>query len=99
MSFVETQAQFNTLIFKKDFHLSYNNYNIQAIGDQNGDGYDDFLIFDCKEKKSYIFFGGNPVDTIPKFIIPSQYPPIAVVDINDDNKKDLIFMIFQIENY
>ena len=40
----ETNAQFNKVIFQKFLHLSYNNYNLQALGDWNGDGYGDFLI-------------------------------------------------------
>ncbi|MDR3666186.1 MAG: T9SS type A sorting domain-containing protein [Ignavibacteriaceae bacterium] len=90
-----TKAQFNTLIFKKSFHLNHFIPNaIQSLGDQNGDGYDDFLIFDCSEKKSYIFFGGSPVDTVPKFFINSNSPPIAILDVNDDSKKDIVFYDF-----
>jgi hypothetical protein len=88
---VESNAQFNSLIFKKSFYLSPNNNNtIQSLGDQNADGYDDFLIYDCSEKKSYIFFGGNPVDTIPKFAIASNTSPVAILDLNDDHIKDIV---------
>jgi hypothetical protein len=94
----ETHSQFNTLIFKKSFHLNhFINNAIQCLGDQNGDGYDDFLIFDCGEKKSYIFFGGNPVDTIPKFAIDNDHPPLAIVDLNNDSIKDIVFYDFNIK--
>lgn len=98
ISFTEIHPQFNQLIFKKSFHLNHFYYNqIQSLGDQNGDGYDEFLIFDCNDKKSYIFFGGNPVDTIPKFIIDSDKPPIAIIDLNDDQIKDIVFYDFNIQ--
>jgi hypothetical protein len=88
----ETHSQFNTLIFKRDFNLSLSNKNIQLLGDQNGDGYDDFLIYDCQEKKSYIFFGGNPVDSIPKFIINGGWISFNLIDVNNDNHKDLVII-------
>jgi hypothetical protein len=88
----ETYSQFNQILFKKDFNLHQSNSCIQALGDQNGDGYDDFLIYDCNEQKSYIFFGGNPIDIIPKFTISGGWISFALIDINSDGYKDLVFI-------
>lgn len=94
-------GQFDSLIFKKDMSLDYLRQNIYALGDQNQDGFDDFLIYNCEEERAYIFFGGNPVDTIPDFYFdfnnPYSYPDklgIFPIDLNDDGIKDL----FCVEN-
>jgi len=90
-------SQFNKLIFKKqlnfntiDFRVYHN--PIQQLGDQNKDGYGDFLLYDCKEQKSYIYFGGNPVDTLPDLIISGGVISINLLDINNDNQKDIVFL-------
>ena len=45
--------------------------HLLAVGDQNGDGYDDILI-DCDiPDEVRLYYGGNPMDTIPDLIIPS----------------------------
>jgi hypothetical protein len=89
------------LIFKKEMSLDYLSQNIYALGDQNQDGFDDFLIYNCDEERAYIFFGGNSVDTIPDFYFdfnnPIQYPDkvgIYPIDLNDDGIKDM----FCVEN-
>jgi hypothetical protein len=87
-----TPAQFDKLIFKKDLSLGIENKKIQALGDQNGDGYDDFLIYVCNTKNSYVFFGGNPIDTIPKFTISGGWISFDLLDINNDGHKDLVFI-------
>jgi len=70
---LEVFPQFDSIIFRKDFSLNwdYGTYrrSIHAAGDLNSDGYDDFLVYDCMEASTYIFYGGNPVDTIPKIKI------------------------------
>ena len=96
-------SQFDSLIFQKEFYLDYQPWrqNILALGDQNQDGYDDFLVYHCEEERAYIFFGGNTVDTIPDFYFDfnnsARYPDklgIYPIDINDDDIKDM----FCIEN-
>jgi hypothetical protein len=87
-------CQFNEIIFQKYLNnLTYPEgvQQIFALGDQNQDCFDDFLLWNCSELKSFIFFGGNPVDTIPEFTISSLYPPAAIIDLNDDGIKDLVF--------
>ncbi len=88
-------AQFNTVIFSKQMYLLYTGKNVYALGDQNDDGYDDILVHDCNYKKVLIFFGGNPMDTIPEFefnFIMYQYIFITPIDINDDGKKDIVIV-------
>jgi len=93
----ELSAQFDSLIFKKSIAIHDDIRNmIHGLGDQNKDGYDDFLIWDCNEQKSFIFFGGNPVDTIPEYSIPSVRPPQVIIDLNDDGIKDIVFYDFNI---
>jgi hypothetical protein len=85
-------CQFNKLLFRKQISLTSNLVNIKALGDQNGDGYDDFLLHDCNLHVSYIFFGGNPPDTIPRLTIPGDYVSLSLLDVNNDGYKDLVFV-------
>jgi hypothetical protein len=76
-------------LFKK--YLSIKPDGVTYLGDQNGDGYDDFMLYDCNLGKAYIFFGGNPMDTIPKFVFNNIYSPdIKALDVNNDGKLDII---------
>jgi hypothetical protein len=76
-------------LFKKYLSIAPN--GVTYLGDQNGDGYDDFMLYDCSLGKAYIFFGGNPMDTIPKFVLNNIYSPdIKVLDVNNDGKLDII---------
>jgi hypothetical protein len=85
-------AQFDSLIFYKDgLFLDYNYRNIHTLGDQNSDGYDDIMIYDCELKAALVFFGGNPMDIIPAVIIPINLAhSIDAVDLNDDGKDDIV---------
>jgi hypothetical protein len=93
----EIFAQFDSLMFRKEHQYPCDISNmIHGLGDQNGDGYDDFLLWDCNTEQSYIFFGGSPVDTVADDSIPSMRPPQAIIDLNDDGIKDLVFYDFNI---
>jgi hypothetical protein len=95
-----TYAQFDSLIFSRGFTLDYTKRNIHALGDQNSDGYDDFMIYDCAEQKALIFFGSNPVDTIPEFIIDINFKYLmGILDINDDGMKDILMLYFEYPLY
>jgi hypothetical protein len=89
-------AQFDSLIFRKSMLLDeWRSTSIYPLGDQNGDGCDDIMLFDCNDNTGYIYFGGSPMDTIPDLSIQFfdyDYPEgnITVSDINDDGKNDLI---------
>jgi hypothetical protein len=43
-------------------------YQVAGLGDQNGDGFDDILVGAPGDRKAFIYFGGNPMDTIPDVI-------------------------------
>ena len=100
-------AQFNKIIFKQSTTM-YNDQqdvtpHVLGLGDQNHDGYDDILIINAAQKKAMIFYGGNPMDTIPKysFIIDTTYRQIlalAAIDLNDDGDKDIVISYIKDEN-
>ena len=75
-------------LFKK--YLSIKPDGVTYLGDQNGDGYDDFMLYDCNLQKAYIFFGGNPMDTIPKLQFTLPYASFITQDLNNDGKLDII---------
>ncbi|HSR18648.1 MAG TPA: hypothetical protein VLM39_11215, partial [Ignavibacteriaceae bacterium] len=81
-------SQFDSLLFEK--HLSPYKYGVVSLGDQNSDGFDDILVYDCKESKALIFFGGNPMDTIPDWQKTIIQRSIVAMDANSDSIKDII---------
>ena len=83
-----TYGQFDSLIFQKNLYPY--KYGVVALGDQNSDGCDDILIYDCSENKVSIFFGGSPMDTIPEFEFHIIQRSIVAVDVNGDTKKDIV---------
>jgi len=48
-------------------------WEIIPLGDQNGDGYDDFLTIESRAK-SYIYYGGNPGDSLPHLVFLKTRP-------------------------
>jgi hypothetical protein len=67
-------------------------FTVIGLGDVNGDGFDDILAYTAGP--SWIFFGGNPMDTIPDLGI---YTPLwsggAVGDVNADGYNDVLFRL------
>jgi hypothetical protein len=51
-----------------DSAVSKLGYQVAGLGDQNGDGFDDILVGAPGDRKAFIYFGGNPMDTIPDII-------------------------------
>jgi hypothetical protein len=81
-------SQFDSLIFQ--VNLSPYKYGVVALGDQNNDGCDDILIYDCKQNKAMIFFGGKPMSTAPVLQITIVQRSIVAMDVNGDGIKDII---------
>jgi len=81
---------------------AYDGYeNILALGDQNDDGYDDYLICEGNFRFDtlytfYFYHGGPVIDTIPyyKFSIPFRTTTgprrVIATDVNKDGWKDII---------
>lgn len=100
-----TNAQFDTTIFEKEMPITAYNMNVTgqvvALGDQNSDGCDDILIWDCDRQMASIYLGGEPMSTEPYMEISidlevypyccGERPSIASLDINNDGNNDIIF--------
>ncbi|NCS87496.1 MAG: hypothetical protein AUK34_01890 [Ignavibacteria bacterium CG2_30_36_16] len=93
-------CQFDSLIFYKQMRLIGIPQDVDAsniifpLGDQNKDGFDDIMFYDCSDKSGYIYMGGSPMDTIPANILhfyDSLYigGAITVIDLNNDHIKDI----------
>ncbi|GMU89184.1 MAG: hypothetical protein AMXMBFR49_13920 [Chlorobiota bacterium] len=67
------------------------------MGDQNGDGCDDFMVTKMdttapgSKGKAYFYYGGNPVPDTPAFYFRAFHPlAITSCDINRDGYRDVI---------
>jgi len=98
---INSYAQFDSLIFSKEMRINGSEQDVDGrtviypLGDQNKDGFDDILLYDCNDKRGYIYFGGSPMDTIAVNSIQffdSVYVggSIAIIDINNDGIKDIV---------
>jgi hypothetical protein len=94
------QTKFNTVLMKK-YQSLQNNRNILSLGDQNGDGFDDFMAFDCFAGTLSVYFGGNPIDTIPKYVFGKRYTygiaNFTSADVNHDGKVDIIISYYSFD--
>ena len=59
-----------------------------ALGDVNGDGYDDFAVSSAFDT-TFIFFGGDPFPNEPALILPGGRTGIASADFNGDGRLDI----------
>ncbi|MBC8174888.1 MAG: T9SS type A sorting domain-containing protein [Candidatus Marinimicrobia bacterium] len=61
---------------------------VKGAGDLNGDGFDDFLVSVGSKDSTYLYFGGNPIDTIPE---EAFFPDLIRIadDFNGDGYMDL----------
>ena len=75
--------------------------SVISLGDQNNDGYDDFMIYENREYVDqtafhYIYNGGLIIDTIPKLCFSLPFTRLTIsaklipFDINKDGYKDII---------
>jgi hypothetical protein len=93
---INIHAQFDKIIFQKSVNINSTQPNVYRLGDINKDGYDDILIYDCSEEKAKIFLGGNPMDTIPKYILSIpfsgflNFKSAASLDVNGDGINDVL---------
>lgn len=61
---------------------------IVPLGDQNNDGYDDFITSRFW-KKSFLFYGGNPPDSVYSFVFDSTNGRLNNIgDVNNDGFSD-----------
>ena len=90
----EVYAQFDTVVFSKEGYFSYE--SIVYMGDQNNDGYDDFVLSirpdpSLREANAMFFRGGNPISSEPVFSIPASYPrAVTATDWNRDGYRDIV---------
>ena len=74
------------------FHGPDNNagigFSVGTLGDVNGDGYDEFWVSREFPTASYVFFGGEPLDTVPDMFL--QGCVWATADLDGDGIKDVI---------
>lgn len=95
-------AQFDTIDFSKQGYFSYE--SIVYLGDQNDDGYDDFVLSvrpnpNSQAANAMFFRGGNPISTEPVFSIPVQAPrAVTACDWNRDGYRDIIIETFSPPN-
>ncbi len=87
-------AQFDTVIFVKK--APYWNEAVIYMGDQNDDGYDDFIL--CVQDANVgpngyanFYYGGNPVSSTPALKFPYYAPTTTTAcDVNRDGYRDLV---------
>ncbi len=75
--------------------------SVISLGDQNNDGYDDFMIYENREYVDQtafhsIFWGGETIDSIPDLVFSLPFTRLTIsaklipFDINKDDYKDII---------
>ena len=90
----ETNAQFDTIVFSKAGYFLYE--SIVYMGDQDSDGYDDFMITlsettNLLDARAYFFKGGDPINQNAAFSIPILHSrAVTACDWNRDGFRDII---------
>jgi len=96
--FGEVSAQFDSVVFvRRAWHWDL---SVIYLGDQNNDGFDDFVLVEQDSANgqlygggyAHFFYGGNPLSSTPAFSIrhPAGAYSITACDVNRDNYRDLI---------
>ncbi len=92
----EINAQFDSIIFARND--IYRPESVVYLGDQDNDGYDDFVLCTFYEINGYngkalLFYGGNPINPVPAMsfdIYSSAGYGITACDYNRDGYRDII---------
>jgi len=92
LSTVSIYPQFSKVLFKKYLNLDwYSERRVVALGDQNGDGYDDFILHEARWADTFkVYFGGEVVDTVNTMDFQIPVREKIAVDINHDGVKDIL---------
>lgn len=69
---------------------AYIGNRISSVGDINSDGYDDIAVSSLNPRGMYIFYGGDPPDSIPDYLLKGSIGPAVAIDITGDGINDLI---------
>ena len=70
-------------------------WQLVSAGDMNDDGYDDIIASSWEDSVVYLYFGGNPMDTIPDIIFNVPHDaefgllPKECRDVNGDGYPDI----------
>lgn len=88
VSHAELPSLINTIYC--DTNGTYFGWEIIPLGDQNGDGFDDFLTLDSRQK-SFLYLGGDPGDSTPFLVFGSTRAYQANIgDYNEDGFDDFV---------
>jgi hypothetical protein len=89
------------LFFRNPYPFGYFGYNIENIGDVNGDGSEDFAILggytELNAYKVFVYFGGAILDTIPDVVLSESVLEDVfgsniegIGDVNGDGFDDVV---------
>ena len=63
---------------------------VTGLGDLNHDGFDDVGVTVPGKGKTYVYYGGNPMDTIPDLKLKGHWCISSAGDVNGDGYSDVI---------
>ena len=89
-------SQFSNVLFRKYLNLDwYSESRVLALGDQNGDGYDDFMLHGAPWADTFmIYMGGETIDTNSAMLFNNRVRGKIAADINHDGIKDILVNSF-----